>query len=342
MASLSEMLAAAQFVGKNRAEASAGGQLSSLLQSGLEGYSAGVKQGRETKLYKLNAATKLLELNKLQADLDKEAQRRTVEKNFLKQMGLLPLDESESDTARTVAFDGLGGGMPTPKDNTSMGKVARFYMDGVGYRVKPKKFGAEGLSWEFEDVKAKKEKGGASAATTMEKVRKASSEAARRDKYNLIASTLGPDEAAKYANVQPSEDEIQKYIPEFTAYFEGDTTKFNEIRKKRGNQTAESAEAIGNVKKLIDDTGFFSRKEKPGYEARRKALAGAPITTDVIDSIEQQVAMLQSGKTKGTPEALAKEIGVHLRRLSQNPQANREAIRRLVQQKYLLLQLEGK
>lgn len=329
MSSLSEMLAAADFIGRNKAEASVGGQLSSLVNSAATGYLTGREMARKQKEQELDRTVKLLDAKSKMEQMKTDAQNRKIAGNMAKRLGLLDLNEGEADVARSVAFDSIGSPEPTP-DHTAAGKISKMYQTGV----EPQ----SGITWKFS------EKGGFSfepkeektptpkdPSANMERIRNAAIEAAKREKTSLVSSLIPPEEVQKLPSYlfEPTEDEVQKYMPEYEAYFGGDTKKAKSLRESRALDTAPVGEQLKGLQEEITTL-------------RQKGNDFNPFTSGNPERVSTLTARRDELLRGGGKPAILKQISEDLADLLQNPAKNREAIKALTRKKIQLMTAGGK
>lgn len=318
MASVTELLQLADYMAKNKQENSPAGGLAGLVQSGF----AGFNEGQQIKSAQLDRQVKTLDLQKKQADLEQEGINRKISINLAKRMGLLDLNPNESNAGRSAALDSATNSKPVP-DNTSSGRMASIYAGNEAYHVVPGGFSTEkGLSFDFKADKSDKTTQ-KDPTSQNERVRKAAEDAARREKFNSIASLVGPEEAQKYANVQPTEDEIQKYVPEMDSYLNGNKKAAQSLRDNRRESDKVVTSAIQNLQTQIED-----QRARLGVNA-----TGGSDTTaysmfhkgdqEALDKlVKRRDELLQNG----TPETIKTQLRQDIEELKQDPQKNRAEI----------------
>lgn len=248
MASVTELLQLAEYQAQNKRENSIPGRLASLIEAGMSGYD----RGQKIKSAQLDRQIKKLDMEKKQADIQQTAVNRKISNNLAKRLGLLDLNDTEAAVGRSTALDSATVTKPV-RDNTSAGRMASIYAGNEEYRVVPGSFSPDkGLTFDFKKAKEKSDTE-KDPTTRNARIRQEAEQAARREKYNTIASLVGPEEAQKYANVQPTEDEIQKFIPEMESYLEGDKGKAGTIRESRRAKDKFTNDYIQSLQTQIQD-----------------------------------------------------------------------------------------
>lgn len=305
MSRMSELIVQAEMENK----ASPEGQIASFLESALGGFASGRELARKDEENKLSKTLKLLEIQKTQEELKVQAANRKMAENLMKRLGLADLTEPESEAARASAFSGLNGGAKNPKDHTTSGRLASIYIGDEEYNPVPSFSPTKGMSIEFKRAKDSEDK---DPTNKHKRVHDTAVDMARREKFNLISSLMGPDEAAKFSNVQPTEDEVQKYIPEAEAYLLGDNEKARSLRTRRKGDSAMVEETIRGLQEQIkkereNETDFVPFNE--GNKSSEK------LTT-------RRNKLIQGG---GTEEVRA-QIVEDINELKQDPKKNREQI----------------
>lgn len=282
--------------GINQAQSANSGRgvIANLFQNALEGAQKGQDLAKQDKLTKLLVAEKISEINKNTSeaaakdeDLKFHAENRMIMSNFAKHFGLLDLDPGEQDHARMTSLDNITT-TPSSTPTSGSGRLSSIYMGANAYKVEPHFSTEKGFSFDFKDPSADKPK---DQSERNLRIRAAAEEAARREKFATISSLLGPEAAQeKFANVQPTEDEIEKYIPEISAFAEGDSAGAKKLKAKRSEIGQGNLETLSGLQHLIvqernKGIGPFGKVE-PGYmqglvATRDHLLNGGDIATAI-------------------------------------------------------------
>lgn len=316
MASLSEMLQYADYIAKNKQENSIGGQLAGLLQSGLSGYEAGQK----IRSNNLDQKIKQIDLQKQQADLEQTAQNTRITKNLGQAMGILPLDDSSVDAARSTALDDATHTTP-PADNTNRGRIKSIHTGAGDYDVVPGSIGKSGMTFDFKA--AKSDKAPKDPAADNARVRAQAEAAARREKYNNIASLVGPEEAQKFSNVQPTEDEVQKFIPEMDSYLNGNKATAENLRTRRRAADKIVSDHLTDIQSQIADQRARLGVGPNGQSNTTLYSAFHTGDSDQLDKLTTRRDRLIQG---GGVDELRSQIKEDIDELKKDPQTNRAAI----------------
>lgn len=327
MASLSELLAYADYQAKNKRENSFAGGLSSLVESALSGY----EYGDKLKQRQLDRKIKLLDLQKTQGEIEAQAQNTRITQNLAKALGINPLNEPEAANARSVALDSVTVTKP-PADNTSAGRINAIHTGDGDYNIVPGSFGKGGLTFDFKKAKEKSDTE-KDPTTRNARIRQDAEQAARREKYNTIASIVGPEEAQKYVNVQPTEDEIQKFIPEMESYLEGDKGKAGTIRESRRAKDKFINDYIQSLQTQIqDERARLGVNATGGSDTTLYSVFHRGDEAKLENLTKRRDQMLQGGGINEIRNQIKEDLDV----LKQDPQTNRRQIVELTKK---LLQL---
>lgn len=318
MASLSELMQAAILTQRAEAESSRSGRIASFLNKALQGYHEGRELARQEKEKKLDLIIKRLDIQKKQEALQQSATENRISLNLYKQMGMIDLDANEADAARPAALDAIAHKEP-PRENTTGGRLSSFYVGDREFAALPK---VPGIEWkEIKKEKAREEK---DSMTRNTRIREQAIDAARREKFNTMVELVGPDEAAKFASVQPTEDEVQKFIPEMTAYFEG---KNEEGTKIRENRQARNLLVNKSIKEIDEEIIALTKKTKDWIP---------------FDENPERLAKLTQRKNRliegGGLQELRAQIAEDIEDLKKDPKINHERLVELTKQ---LLQLSS-
>lgn len=325
MTSLAEMLQAGQYIDSVNNENSPVGRIASMFNAGLSGIAEGRQLRAQDAALKRQAiddqfrrAGETLKIQKDQSDIQTEAQNRRIAQNFGKSIGLLPLDENETGIARDVAFDGLGGGTPPAVDNSGAGRVATLFSKTTPYNLPKASFSEKGgLSFTMERA----EQGDAKPKDPVSdnaKIRSQAEDMARKEKFNMISSILPPDQAAKYANVQPTEDEVQKYIPEAQAYLRSDSAGAAKARSARSKTAGYDLDALKTIQGITTGEGVgdgllhFAAKGKAAALDARNALLLGKTSDEVIPGLIDQL----NEDPNGNAGALAALARIRIKKLT--------------------------
>lgn len=331
MASISEMIQLSDYLAQNKRQNSIAGRISSLVDSGVEGYNAG-NQYAQNQLKKKSAAldtqVKLMDIKKKQQEMEQEATNSRISNNLAKRMGILDLSPQESDAARSTALDSVTSKTP-PKDNTNSGQIKAIQTGDGEFNVVPGSFGKSGLTWDFKKAKTEAENKSEKDPTARNaRIREQAEAAARREKYNTIASMVGPDEAQKYANVQPTEDEIQKFLPEMDSYLSGDKKTATTLRDQRRAKDSIVNDSVKELQTQIED-----QRARLGVNADGQSnmtLYSATHSGDA-NQLEKLKARRDSLLQGGGTDALKSQITEDINTLKADPQKNRAQIIALTQ-----------
>lgn len=317
MESLSELISGAQAIGKAQSDNSLGGQLSSILQGAFSGYEAGKQRAKLEKSEALDRAVKLMDLQKKTADLNAEATNNQITSNMAKRMGLLDTNPHENTSVRSTAFDGLGGGAPAPTDHTATGKLSAVYQAAVGgtpYNViKPKFSSKEGFGFDFERDPSIAPKAPKDPVADQKRIYDLAAESARREKYATMSSILPPDQMPPFSAVQTTDDEVQKLIPESTAFLKGDTATQKQLaaqRKASGVNDFNTLKAIqnqiqnsGRIHSIANGIGLGTPDAIPGVDPDtlkdyRTTLLNGGSMNDILNKIDSQARATKDFKEK--------------------------------------------
>lgn len=236
MASLSEMLAYADYMAKNKRENSFPGRLASLIEAGMSGYERGlgIKERQEkSKQHAFDLKVKQLDYNKKLQDMEYEARGRKRVDNEMKALGLAPIDDNQASAVRSVAFDNATQ-MSPPKNNTSSGRLANVYsgIEGMDEEISyntgdPYKT----LKHTYRTARKKEEN---KPGVNMEHAIKMAEAAARREKYTrALAINTDPMNPPIFKDIQVEEDEAAALLPEIIANLEKKPTEAKTLRSQR-------------------------------------------------------------------------------------------------------------
>lgn len=346
MTSLAEMFQTATALNDTKNQNSPEGLLAGIANSALTGFNSGRALAAQDKAAALDRAVKLIDIQKKTAEMQNEAQNAKISANMAKRLGLVDLTPAEQAAARTTSFNGLGGGAPSPTDHTSSGKMSAIFNSAVTpYNVpKPKWNPKEGLTVEFEKDPNARTTVPKDPSADQARIRTQAEEAARREKFATISSILPPEQAQAYSNIQPTEDEVQKYIPELTAFQQGDTKAAKQLMADRKKAMGPTNTAL----KAMQDNLSQSQTGVKSIGPRARNIASS--ATGGLISPSQPLPGLDSDTLKeyrdqifngATINDITDQIGSQIKKLSADPKANREKIVDLVKQKLSLSKLSG-
>jgi hypothetical protein len=161
VASLSEMLAYAKELDERKTPG-----LDRAITSFMGAYDQGVAQRQKSESAKMDRAYKIMQMTKMQEEMDASKQDRQREEDFGKAFGLIPMSEQEQDAVRGTAFAGIGGVESKPKVNSTRGRLMEM-------ADMAKKSGLKGASYgkyrvSFDDENAGRGSGGWSSDDEMD------------------------------------------------------------------------------------------------------------------------------------------------------------------------------
>lgn len=295
MASLSELMQAATLTQQAETQSSRSGQIASFLNKALSGYTSGRELARKDKADKLDQFIKGLDIRKKEEDLQKSAAEGRITRNLYKRMGLLDLDPGEVDAARPAALDAITHKTP-PRENSTSGKLASIYVGDNEFAALPD---VPGIQWK-EIKKDDKDK---DPVTRNNRIREQAIDAARREKFNTMVQLAGPDEAAKFADAQPTEDEVQKFIPEITAYFEGKNDDGTKIRKSRQGRDSFVNEAVKNIQQQITHLNDNPEQLEKLTQRKNRLLVGGGVD-ELLNQMQEDLMDLQAKDPKKNADAI--------------------------------------
>lgn len=320
VASVQELLLAAQ--AKRRPNPLVG--IAQAVQKGFDSYDEARRDKQKRELADIDKKSKIIDYQSKVQEMEIAAENARIARNFAKRFGLLELDPNEKDAARGVAFEQMTV-KNNPTDTSSAGRIASIMLGDQEYGMVPSFSQKSGLSFDFKPINKGKD---AQTVTQEQEMRKKAyemaSEAARRDKFNQISKLVtDPNEMMAFANVQPTQDEIEKYVAESMAYLQGDTERTGKAKKRRTDQDAFVSQALDEVQDRISTlrgTGSFKRAIMPGDQGeeleslkkRRNTFltgGGLPaVRAQYAEEISALSAKKKAGKIKPAEEDRLKEL----------------------------------
>lgn len=317
MASMRDLIMQGEL--ENRA--STGGRIASFLESALSGYSSGRELATKDAAGRLERTIKLLDMQKKQQDMETDAMNRKITMNLFKRAGLLDLDDNESTMARSVGLDNITDTKP-PKQHTTQGRLASFYVGDREFAFMPSVSTTKGAGFDLKELTKDKDKDSDKDPYTRQaKILDLAGEAAKREKEKMLISLgIDPKQAGDLSVV--SEDEVQKYIPEITAFLEDKPDQAKGIRGKRLQQQGYIEQHMKSIQQQIEELRKAESDYVPFNEKPKKV---EKLTT-------RRNRLIQGGGTQEIRAQLIEDIN----ELKQDPKANREQIVKLTKE---LLQL---
>lgn len=144
---------------------------------------------------------------------------------------------------------------------------------------------------------------------------------------------MGPEEAQKYANVQPTEDEIQKFIPEMESYLEGDKGKAGTIRESRRAKDKFTNDYIQSLQTQIqDERARLGVNASGGSDTTLYSAFHRGDEAKLENLTKRRDKLIQGGGINEIRNQIKEDLDV----LKQDPQTNRAQIVELTKK---LLQL---
>lgn len=204
MASLSEMMAYADYTGKVK------NPFPVVAEGALQGFIAGQEHARALKQQQLETTLKILDIQEKMKKIQISERQQQLGENFAKAAGLMPMDDKENAVAVNHAFNTMGEDM-SPVINTPENKVAKMFREG---KLRASWSTKSGFTVSVAD---KNSAGRALSGATELQAQKAdlaeAEKMARSEMEKSIAKdALGrPVQKAKDAPVPP--DLIAKYLP---------------------------------------------------------------------------------------------------------------------------------
>lgn len=311
--------------------ASPDGQITGFIRNLVAGGLRGRDLAKTDQAQAVDQQSKVVALHDKIQEMKSQAENARISRNLAKRYGLLPADPGEKDAARSAALDDLAVKNP-PTDTSSAGRIASLMMGSQEYDAVPGFSEKGGMTLQFENSN-KYARASAAAAKAAEdkqkmldKARDLAKDAARRWKYSQATALAGNDPVAlaKYANVQPTPDEEEMFIPEMLSYLKGDGKGFEQAaRSRRGKAGEQTLGALDDISSKIDDLKKRGSDLNPfnndsneldKLTTRRASLlkAGgadvAQVRSQYTDEIKTLSAKLKSGQ--GTPEDRARLISL--------------------------------
>ena len=225
-----------------------GGRIAGVLESALDGFNKGMDDRREWKRGEQDRELKSLQIDAIRDKMARDARQEQQGLDFLRGHGYLPPAPEHAGTAREAALDTVSERTPT-RQYTPQGRMAEMVDGAMDREVSFNPADPAGsIRVTYRKEKEKEEK---DPSARLARVRNAAEEAARRDAFQK-AQELHQYQAAgqmanppKYADIQVTEEETAKYLPEMEQYLTGETDTATSLRQKR-----ENAQALDDLKRL--------------------------------------------------------------------------------------------
>lgn len=297
--------------GKMDADASTSGRIANTLNKLLAGGLQGREDAKAEHAAQFERQSRILDHQKKLQEMQFAAENQRIARNIAKRTGLLPLEPNEKDVVRGAALEDLASKNPAT-DTSSAGRIASMMIGGNEYDPVPGWSQKGGVTLDLQRTDkgsdAARAKAEADARELREKAIKLATEAARRDKYNQISTLItDPTEATTFANVQPSQDEIEKYIPESIAYLKGDDAGTQSSRRKRTSTDSMVGEGLQEMQARIQSLRSASEDYRPFNEdpveidkltARRNQILNGGGTGALRQQYTEEISSLSEKKNK--------------------------------------------
>jgi len=236
---------------------SLGDILALALSGGIQGYTDEKKRLKEENKTKLDTTVKLLELQEKMQKIEIEKKTFEQNQNFMKAFGITPMDQAETDNARSTSFSGINGQSQAPKINTAAGKLGEIYgqINPEDYETIPEYNTKSGLTFKVKKKKVDEPKSLTPGQNIelQEKIRAHAEKMAYREvaeklKQNWDVIKNGPltDLAIKSSITQ---DVVDKYLKPSELFLTGKTTEYDKSMKNIRKKLQEDADPFGLLSK---------------------------------------------------------------------------------------------